>query len=74
MLIHTHNLYQDSNYNATHWRLLWRHILLCHNHYGGITIDFYSEIGGIDLLCSPVSYVYMYLYTPLCICYVLNTD
>ena len=41
---------------------------------GGITIDFYSEIGGIDQLCSPVSYVYMYLYTLLCIHYVLNTD
>ena len=41
---------------------------------GGITNDFYSDIGGIDQLCSPVSYVCMYLYTSLRICYVINND
>ena len=41
---------------------------------GGIPIDYYSVIGSIDQLCSPVSYVSMCLYTLLCIHYVPNTD
>ena len=41
---------------------------------GGIPIDYYSDIGGIDQLCSPVSYVCMCLYTPLCTHHVHNTD
>ena len=41
---------------------------------GGIPSDYCSDIGGIDQLCSPVSYVCMRSYTPLCIHYVPNTD
>ena len=41
---------------------------------GGIPIDYYSDIGGIDQLCSPVSCVHMCLYTLLCTHYVPNTD
>ena len=41
---------------------------------GGIPIDYYSDIGGIDQLYSPISYICLCSYTPLCIHYVPNID
>ena len=40
----------------------------------GISIDYYSDIGGIDQLFSPINFVCLCLYTLLCMHYVPNTD
>ena len=82
MLVHIHNIYQDQTimlliggiYGGIFSYATTIISTTTSGICGGITIDFYSDIGGIDQLCSPVSYVRMYLYTPLCIRYVTNTD
>ena len=82
MLVHIHSIYQDQTimlliggiYGGIFSYATTIISTTTGGICGGITIDFYSDIGGIDQLCSPVSYVCMYLYTPLCIHYVTNTD
>ena len=82
MLVHTHNIYQDQTimlliggiYGGIFFYVTTVIFTTTGGICGGITIDFYNDIGGIDQLCSPVNYVYMYLYTPLCLRYVTNTD
>ena len=82
MLVRTHNIYQDQtimlliggNDGGIFFYATAVISTTTGGICGGISIDFYRYIGGIDQLCSPVSYVCMCLYTPLCIRYVPNTD
>ena len=82
MLVHTHNIYQDQTIvlliGGNDGGIFFYATTIISTTTGGIcagiSIDFYSDIGGIDQLYSPVSYVCMCLYTQLCMCYVPNTD
>ena len=82
MLVHTHNIYQNQtimlliggNDGGIFFYATDIISTTTGGICGGIPIDFYSDIGGIDQLCSPISFVCLCLYTPLCIHYIPNTD
>ena len=79
---HTHNIYQDQtimlliggNDGGIFFYATAIISITTGSICGGISIDFYSDIGGIDQLCSPVSYVCMCLYKPICVCCIPKTD
>ena len=82
MLVYTNNIYQDqtimlligSNDGGIFFYATAVISTTTGGICGGISINFYGDIGSIDQLCSPVSYVCMCLYTRLCIHYVPQTD
>ena len=68
MLVHTHNIYQDQtimlliggNDGSIFFYATTTISTTIGGICGGTSIDFYSDIGGIDQLCSPVSYIVTY--------------
>ena len=82
MLVHTHNIYQDQTimlliggiYCSIFFYATTVISTTTGGICGGIPIDFYSDIGGIDQLCSPISFVCLCLYTLLCIHYICHAS